>query len=133
VPARILIVEDETLVAMELGMVVEEMGHTVIGIAADSHSALEQTVQSPPDLALVDIHLSDGATGPTLGRRLSERGVSVLFVTSNPDMIGVPPAGTIGVLCKPTCESELKDAVHYALARREGLDLAPPAQLQLLR
>jgi len=133
VSARILIVEDEALVAMELGLILEDMGHQVAGVAANSRAALEELTSSPIDLALVDIHLSDGPTGVVVGQRLAEQGVSVLFVTGNPAMIRDAPERVVGVLVKPTDGKLVENAVTYALARREGRDVSPPAQLRLLR
>ncbi len=125
--ARILIVEDEALVAMELRFVLEDLGHTVIGIAADARAARDAVRDHAVDLALVDIHLSDGPTGITLGRELGqERGVTVLFMTANPGMIRDGVAGTIGVLSKPTDERAVQTAVDYALRRRGG-EVSPPA------
>ena len=61
--ARILIIEDEALVAMELRFVLEDLGHEVVGTAADAKAAHALAAETEIDLALVDIHLSDGATG----------------------------------------------------------------------
>ncbi|MCV0415788.1 MAG: response regulator [Brevundimonas sp.] len=130
---RILIVEDEALVAMELRFVLEDLGHEVVDICATARSALNAVRETEIDLALVDIHLSDGATGIELGRRLGqEMGVSVLFMTANPGMVRQGVAGTIGVLSKPTDERAVQTAVDYALRRRQGqpIDYAPPG-LQL--
>ncbi len=130
---RILIVEDEALVAMELRFVLEDLGHEVVDICATAKSALNTVRETEIDLALVDIHLSDGATGIELGRRLGqEMGVGVLFMTANPGMVREGVAGTIGVLSKPTDERAVQTAVDYALRRRQGqpVDYAPPG-LQL--
>lgn len=131
--ARILIIEDEALVAMELRFVLEDLGHEVVGTAADARSARALAAGTRIDLALVDIHLSDGATGIALGRELGqEMGVSVLFMTANPGMVRDGIAGTIGVLCKPTDGRAVQTAVDYALGRRQGrpVEYAPP-ELQL--
>jgi len=132
-PARILIVEDEALVAMELRFVLEDLGHEVVGTAADSAAALALARETDIDLALVDIHLSDGPTGVTIGRELAvDHKVAVLFMTANPGMVRNGVAGAIGVLSKPTDERIVQDAVSYALDIRSGeaRNMAPP-QLQL--
>ena len=131
--ARILIIEDEALVAMELRFVLEDLGYEVVGTAADARSARNVVRETEVDLALVDIHLSDGPTGVDLGRELGqEQGVTVLFMTANPGMVRNGVAGTIGVLSKPTDERAVQTAVDYALRRRTGqpVDYAPPG-LQL--
>ena len=127
--ARILIIEDEALVAMELRFVLEDLGHQVMGVAATAKAAQDLVRENDVDLALVDIHLSDGPTGIELGRELGqEMGVSVLFMTANPGMVREGVAGTIGVLSKPTDERAVQTAVDYALRRRQGqpTDYAPP-------
>ncbi|MES2861302.1 MAG: response regulator [Pseudomonadota bacterium] len=131
--ARILIIEDEALVAMELRFVLEDLGHEVIATVADAKSARELAAETEIDLALVDIHLQDGPTGVELGRELGQdMGVSVLFMTANPGMVRNGVAGTIGVLCKPTDERAVQTAVDYALRKRQGrpIEYAPP-ELQL--
>jgi DNA-binding response OmpR family regulator len=131
--SRILIIEDEALVAMELRFVLEDLGHEVIGTVADARTAREIAAETDVDLALVDIHLSDGATGIDLGRELGQdMGVTVLFMTANPGMIRDGVAGTVGVLTKPTDERAVQTAVDYALRRRQGVpvEYAPP-ELQL--
>jgi DNA-binding response OmpR family regulator len=127
--ARILIIEDEVLVAMELRFVLEDLGHEVVGTVADARTARRVTLETDVELALVDIHLSDGPTGIELGRELAQQwGVTVVFMTANPGMVGDGVAGTIGVLSKPTDEHAVQTAVDYALRRRAGrpIDFAPP-------
>ena len=131
--ARILIIEDEALVAMELRFVLEDLGYDVAGVAADARTARNLVRETEVDLALVDIHLSDGPTGVELGRELcQEMGVTVLYMTANPGMVRSGVAGTIGVLSKPTDERAVQKAVEYALRRRKGepVEYAPP-ELQL--
>jgi DNA-binding response OmpR family regulator len=131
--ARILIIEDEALVAMELRFVLEDLGHEVVAMAADAGTARQIVRENDVDLALVDIHLSDGPTGVALGRELGQDlGVSVLFMTANPGMVREGVAGTIGVLSKPTDEHAVQTAVDYALRRRQGQPvLYAPPELQL--
>lgn len=131
--ARILIIEDEALVAMELRFVLEDLGYDVAGVAAEARTARNLVRETEVDLALVDIHLSDGPTGVELGRELGQgMGVTVLYMTANPGMVREGVAGTIGVLSKPTDERAVQKAVEYALRRRKGepLEYAPP-ELQL--
>lgn len=132
--ARIVIIEDEALVAMEMRFVLEDLGYDVVGTAATAQTARDLVhAGRPVDLALVDIHLSDGPTGVDLGRELAqEDGVSVIYVTANPGMLLDGVAGTIGVLCKPTDEVAVQTAVEYALHRREGHPPEPaPPDLRL--
>ncbi len=129
-PAKILIVEDEMLVAMELEAILEDLGHQPVGIAPDLVTAEDYTGQ-PIDLALVDLNLRDGLTGPEIGKRLCALGVTVLFITANPRQLGAGVAGTVGVLTKPTDEETVRAAIDYALGVRTGALVSPPARLQL--
>lgn len=129
-PAKILIVEDEMLVAMELEAILEDLGHEPVGIAPDL-AAADNYSQEKLDLALVDLNLRDGLTGPEIGKRLSERGVTVLFITANPRLLGDGIAGTVGVLTKPTDEATVRAAVNYALGLRNGASVTAPPTLQL--
>ena len=124
---RILIIEDEAIVAMELRFVLEDLGYEVVDTVADAKSARDVVLETSVDLALVDIHLSDGPTGVELGRDLAnDQNVTVLYMTANPGMVRDGVAGTIGVLTKPTDERAVQTAVDYALRRRPGEPSPPP-------
>lgn len=128
--ARILIVEDEMLVALELESLLCEIGYDVVGIAPDLRVARDY-FDERIDLALVDLNLRDGLTGPQIGATLSEKGVTVLFVTANPRLLGEGIAGAIGVVTKPADEDMVRAAVKYALAVRQGASVEAPPDLQL--
>jgi DNA-binding response OmpR family regulator len=126
----ILIVEDEILVALEIESILEELGYTVLGIAADLEGALAYA-HYDIDLALVDLNLRDGLTGPEIGATLArDHKVGVLFLTANPRLLGDGIAGTIGVLTKPTDEDALTSAVAFAIRRRKGEPAEPPGALR---
>ncbi|KQX34374.1 hypothetical protein ASD04_16820 [Devosia sp. Root436] len=127
---KILVVEDEIFVATEIEYVIEEMGFTAIGIAADERTALSLATQA--DVALVDLNLQDGPTGMRIGHILAQtHGVTVLFMTANPSQLGEGVPGTVGVLPKPVTDPELRAAVAYAVARRDAAEATPPARLKL--
>ena len=76
---QIMIVEDEFLIAMEMEQIVGNLGYNCIGVADDTESAI-QLVLKKPDIALVDVNLSDGPTGPEIGARLAkDYDVKVVF------------------------------------------------------
>ncbi|OLP62373.1 response regulator [Xaviernesmea oryzae] len=127
---RILVVEDEVFVATEIEYVVEELGHHAVGIAADKTTALRLAPFA--DVAFVDLNLLDGPTGPEIGRMLAEQhGLTVLFMTANPGLLGNGVPGTIGVLPKPVGEDQLKQAVEYTVARRQAQSARPPRGLKI--
>jgi DNA-binding response OmpR family regulator len=128
---RILIVEDESLVALALEDILRERGHNVIGVADDSVSAASAARRSP-DIALVDLNLRDGPTGAGIGRRFAEAGVTVVYLTANPDEVG-GRTGALGVVTKPCDDEDIARVVDYAIRRRRGdLTLAPPEPLRLV-
>ena len=127
---RVLIVEDEMIVAMELEYILEDLGYESVGIAADLNAATRY-FDEQIDLALVDLNLRDGLTGPQIGAKLGSKGVTVLFVTANPKLLGSGIAGAIGVITKPTDEIMVRSAVEYALKVRQGHRAEPPPFLRL--
>ncbi|MBB5685208.1 response regulator [Sphingobium boeckii] len=127
---RALIVEDEILVALDIENALRELGIEVVGIAADSQSAL--SMAADVDFALVDINLRDGQTGPMIGRTLArDYGVSVIFVTANPSLLGDGVEGTMGVLTKPFSDQGISATVSYITMRDAARDVSPPPGLHL--
>ena len=129
-PLKVLIVEDEVLVALEIECIVEDLGHVACGIATSSTDAARIARVHKPEVALVDLHLADGLTGPAVGRDLAEAGVKVVFVTANPRLLGLGIPGTLGVVEKPTDERAIAQVVSWVAQRVSGAALpAPPSLL----
>lgn len=131
--ARILIIEDEFLVALDMQVGLEEAGHEVVGVGDDWNSAIK-LAERGPNVALVDINLCDGATGPSIGAWLGQEiGCTVIFVTANPRQIDVPIPGALGVMIKPVDSRQVAEAVDFAVAARNGSPTpTPPPCLVLL-
>jgi len=129
--SRILVVEDEILVALELEATAQDLGHEVIGIAADTETALRLAPHA--DIALVDVNLRDGETGPAIGRRLAQDyGVTVVFVTANPGQLGDGVPGALGVVSKPCDERVTAQVISFAQAHRGRMKgFQPPPQITL--
>lgn len=128
---RVLIVEDEILIAMAVEGIVADAGHVCVGIAADSSAA--RAMARSADLALVDLNLRDGATGQELGVMLAERhGVTVVFMTADPQDLDHRLVGPIGVLPKPVSPLELRQLLDYVASRRAAAaPVEPPVRLTL--
>lgn len=127
---KVLIVEDEILVAASLEATVEDLGYEPVGIAPDAETALALAARRP-DIALVDLNLRDGETGARVGARLAaEFGVAVLFITANPRRLGGGVPGTLGVLGKPSDEDSVAAALDYVAQRRRGLAPPPPPAIR---
>ncbi|PWW00309.1 response regulator receiver domain-containing protein [Hoeflea marina] len=116
---RVLIVEDQLLIALDLESLVDgsSAGVRVVGMASDLDYAM--SFMGKTDIAFVDINLADGPTGPEIGRRLADAGVTVIFMTGNPEQLGDGVAGTLGVLTKPVSAESVQQALDFAVAKRE--------------
>lgn len=126
-PLKVLIVEDEALLAMELESLVEEAGHSVVGWATSSEEARSMVDATDADIAFVDIHLTDGPTGVDVAEYIGERQRSVVvFMTANPKRIPDHFAGAIGVIAKPYTMNGLTSALRYL---QEGVRRPPPVSV----
>jgi DNA-binding response OmpR family regulator len=117
---RAIIIEDEILAAIHLEDALGEFGIETVGIAPDRRSALE-LAKSGPDLALVDLNLRDGFTGPTIAADLAAMGVSVLFVTANPNQLDALSTQA-PVLEKPLEPESLASVLQLMGAPVQSLD-----------
>ena len=127
--SSVLVVEDEFLIALDMEDMVSAAGYEVAGLASSMDHALD--FASRCDIALVDVNLSDGRTGPALAERLAnEHGVRVVMVSGNPELVADGLAGVIGVLPKPVKPALVAATLDYA--RRLGEPTAPPAPRGLL-
>jgi CheY-like chemotaxis protein len=85
-PCRILIVEDDALIALDLQHTIEDLGGAVVGRASRTSEAIGLAVKHQPDVVLMDIRLAGGSDGIEAARgirRLQE--VPIIFVTGNAD------------------------------------------------
>lgn len=99
---RVLIVEDEALVALTIEDVLLEAGYQVCGIADTSAEALDLARRHAPDLAVVDVRLARGDDGIRLAHTLAATGpVRILFATGNPTEVGQRARAGHGCLSKP--------------------------------
>lgn len=131
---NILITEDEPILADELESIVRGLGHEVVGVAASSRRALKLAESATCDLALVDVHLSDGVTGLTVARHLNEEAqATVIFTTTNPSQVPEDFSAACGVLVKPLSEQAVKSAIAFvAECIRTGHSARPkPRSLRL--
>jgi len=125
--AKVLIVEDEFLVALQLEDILSDGGHAVLGTFPDAASVA--ALGEAPDVALIDLNLRDGLTGPAVARDLAGRfGARVIYVTANPGQIGKPAATAVGIVQKPFSRQAILSAIAYVLAGCP--DSARPAELE---
>ena len=114
---RVLIVEDEALLLMQLELFLDDEGHVVVGTAVSSAEAMELALRDEADLALVDIHLADGPLGCEVGRFIAQNTrAAVVFMTANPKRIPDDFSGAVGVIAKPYTHTGMKAALAYLVA-----------------
>ena len=130
---RVLIVEDEPVIGMELEDAVTEAGHEVIGWAAGHSSAIALAEARSPELAFVDLRLRDGDTGHGISQQLAERGVIVVLTTAQADQL-VDVEHLLGVMPKPYLTETVVEVLNYATQTQHGTASEPvrPAGLQRL-
>lgn len=128
---RVLIVEDDPLLAIDMRDMVSKLGFTISGIADSFHSARALAPHS--DIALVDINLRDGATGPRTGQYLAaEFGIAVVMVTANPEAIQNNLSKVIGLISKPVSLMMIETVLMFVRSIREGKrGASPPAGMRL--
>lgn len=113
----VLIVEDEIFVATDIERILEDAGYFVSAIAADKKSALAAAPGC--QIALVDLNLRDGLTGPEIACQLArEHGIKVIYVTANPSQIDPRADNAIGFIRKPFDDTSIINAVHLAAGTR---------------
>ncbi|MGB5477582.1 MAG: PAS domain S-box protein, partial [Thermoanaerobaculia bacterium] len=117
--ARVLVVEDEAIVAMDLKRALEGFGYTVPGIAISGSEALEIATSTRPDIVLMDIQLDGHMDGVEVAHRINDLlDVPIVFLTAYSNETTLQRAKTAhpyGFLLKPYQERELRGAVEVAL------------------
>jgi DNA-binding response OmpR family regulator len=128
---NILIVEDEILIALELEASLSHVGHKVIGIASNAHDAAILSAAHHIDIALIDLNLTDGATGPAIACDVMRaHGAEVIFVTANPEQLPHDLHGTFGVVRKPYGYDCFVEVISFILAIKHTF-APPPLHLTL--
>lgn len=115
--ARVLIIEDEPIIAMDIETIVRDLGHEVTGVAVTRDEAVAAAMADRPGLVLADIQLADDSSGiDAVKDILSEIRVPVIFITAFPERLltGERPEPTF-LITKPFQRSTVKAAISQAL------------------
>ena len=129
ISGKVMVIEDEMIIAMDLKGIVQAMGHEVTGVARTHTQAVDLAGKARPDLILADIQLADGSSGiDAVNEMMREMGdIPVIFITAFPERLLTgdrhEPAFLIS---KPYSEEQGRSAVSQAMffASTEGLDAA---------
>lgn len=128
---KVLIVEDEFTIALDLKKRLTEKGYDVLGMAKNYEEALAQLEQNTPDVILLDINLNDEKDGIELGKKIrSQQSTPIIFVTSYADNDifekAVNEVSPEGYLVKPIRDNELYRTLKIVLKSIDENDLTPP-------
>ncbi|WP_440959685.1 response regulator [Oceanicaulis sp. LC35] len=114
---RVMIIEDEPVIALDLRAIVENAGHTVTGVARTRDQAVALAQKSPPGLVLADIQLADDSSGiDAVKDILDEMNVPVIFITAYPERLltGEKPEPTY-LVTKPFMPETVSATISQAL------------------
>ena len=123
---KVMVIEDEMIIAMDLKGIVQAMGHDVTGVARTHKDAVKLARSNRPDLILADIQLADGSSGiDAVNELMGEMGdVPVIFITAFPERLltGDRPEPAF-LISKPYSEEQVRSAVSQAMffASTEGM------------
>jgi CheY-like chemotaxis protein len=111
--------EDEPLVALELQILVEDMGHQVCAVVDTEADAVRQADATAPDLVIADIQLRQGNGIRAIERIADRREVPVIFVSGNHTFTPNPQIRTARFIAKPFRVENLRKAVADIIAGAE--------------
>src|SRR5664279_1282977 len=121
-PEKILIVEDEMIVATDIRLLLERNGYKVIGIARSYDKAIELIQQEKPGMVLLDIFLTGTLTGIDLAKKLREENIAFIYLSANANEEVLSKAKTTepyGFIVKPFREKDLLVTLEIARYRYE--------------
>ena len=118
IKGRVMVIEDEAIIAMDIMAIVESLGHKVTGNARTRDEAVELARRDPPEMILADIQLADKSSGiDAVNDILKELGdVPVVFITAFPERLltGERPEPAF-LISKPYSEEQVLSAVSQAM------------------
>jgi signal transduction histidine kinase/ActR/RegA family two-component response regulator len=123
-PARILVVEDDRIVARDISQQLARIGHSVVGMTASGAEAIELALAQRPDLVLMDVRLDGPLDGVETALRIREQtGIPVVYLTAYADDDTVTRASMtepFGYLLKPFENSQLRTVIEMALYKHNA-------------
>ena len=117
---RVLIAEDDPLVAVTLSDQLSELGHTVVAVASDGQEAIDMARRERPEIALLDIKMPnvDGITAAEqIGAQFDIPMLMLTAYSDRPLVLRAAEAGALGYLLKPISAEELAANISLAMAR----------------
>lgn len=114
---KVLVIEDEPIIAIDIRAIVTEMGHTVTNIARTRADAVTAAAAERPDLVLADIQLADNSSGvDAVNDILRDGDIPVVFITAFPERLltGERPEPAF-LITKPYSDEQVQSAVSQAM------------------
>lgn len=133
---KILVVEDEAVVARDIEQTLTRLGFEVVGTAQFANEAVAKVSETKPDLVLMDISLQGKRDGVDAAQIIAERSQTpVVFLTAHTDKATVARAQGIapaGYLVKPFNRDRLRDTINKALGIEESEQSKPVGKASIL-
>ncbi len=127
---KVLIVEDELIIAEDMKEMLQELQYEVVGIACDCSEAEEILIRDLPDIALIDIQLRCGDDGIALAKTVKEKyNIPVIIITSHSDKSTVERAKLVqpeGYIVKPFNKDDLYTSIEIAIFNYAGKQKKDP-------
>ena len=137
---NILICEDNPIIAMDLGGMLEDMGHQVCGTADTSAKGMQECARKRPDLVMVDLNLADGRTGLDLVNKLADLCIPSVIVSGETNtlpettwakaVVSKPFDETLIAQALADVESDLQNHVAVDPASEPGPEPGQPGTLR---
>ncbi len=135
--AKILIVEDDIVIAEDIRSKVKKLGHSPIGIVYKGESVTDKLVAQRPDLILLDIELQGQMSGIDVALHLNQKfKIPFVYITSYADRATierVKSTNPLGYLVKPFSQDDIRVSIEMALFRIEQKKMGIPSREQLNR
>ncbi|MGB8216970.1 MAG: response regulator [Candidatus Methanoperedens sp.] len=116
---KILLVEDEAIVAMDIKIRIEKLGYIIPAIASTGEDAIKMAAEICPDLVLMDINLGGGMDGVEAAEQIHKRiDIPIIYLTAYADEKTLSRAKItkpFGYILKPFEERELQCAIEFAI------------------
>lgn len=118
---KIFIVEDNLSFALELQMLLEELGYQVLNRVDNSIDALRLIAQQQPDLILMDVGIKGNLSGIEVGQKIQHLNIPILYITSINDQqhyqAAAQQSNMIGYMVKPIQKISLKTAIQLSISK----------------
>jgi DNA-binding LytR/AlgR family response regulator len=115
----VLVIEDESIIARDIELIVRDLGHRVVGPASTHEEALSLALKARPAVVVADVKLADGSSGiMAVDEMLKSIDAAVIFVTAVPQWLQTGELEPVLVIPKPYSTEEVKAAVARATSKR---------------